>query len=67
MKETRVPVWEKYLLTVQEASEYFHIGEKNLRRIVDDDPEADYILMNGNRVMFKRRMFEKFIDETSAI
>lgn len=67
MKEARVPVWEKYLLTVQEASEYFHIGEKNLRRIVDDDPRADYILMNGNRVMFKRRMFEKFIDETSAI
>lgn len=23
-----VPVWEKYILTISEASEYFNLGEK---------------------------------------
>ena len=27
-KDARVPLWEKYLLTVNEASEVFNIGEK---------------------------------------
>ena len=24
-----VPIWEKYALTIREAAEYFHIGEKD--------------------------------------
>lgn len=63
----RVPLWEKYLLTIQEAAEYFHIGEKSLRRIVDNNPGAEYILMNGNRVMLKRKLFEQFIDQVYSI
>lgn len=23
-----IPIWEKYTLTIREAAEYFHIGEK---------------------------------------
>ena len=30
-KKQLVPVWEKYMLTVQEASQYFGIGEKKIR------------------------------------
>jgi len=67
LMNVRVPLWEKYTLTIQEAAEYFHIGEKKLRKIVDDNMEADYIITNGNRVMIKRKLFEKFIDETSSI
>ena len=44
-----VPIWEKYAMTVNEASAYFHIGDKKLREIIDDDPDADYILRVGNR------------------
>lgn len=31
-----VPIWEKYTLTISEASEYFNLGEKKLsfQRIV---------------------------------
>ena len=29
-----IPTWEKYLLTVREASKYFHIGEKKLRMMI---------------------------------
>ena len=27
-----IPVWEKYTLTIEEASKYFRIGENKLRR-----------------------------------
>ena len=29
--EKPVPLWEKYALTIKEASEYFNIGEKKMR------------------------------------
>ena len=28
-----IPVWEKYTLTIEEASKYFRIGENKLRRL----------------------------------
>lgn len=58
---------EKYNLTIKEAVEYFNIGEKNIRKIVADNPTAEYILMVGNKVLIKRKLFEKFIDETASI
>ncbi len=62
-----IPIWEKYTLTVREASEYFHIGEKRLRQIIEDTSGADFIIYNGNRAMIKRKCFERFIDESSII
>ena len=26
MRTTEIPYWEKYMLTLREAAEYFHIG-----------------------------------------
>ncbi|MCM1118081.1 MAG: excisionase family DNA-binding protein [bacterium] len=63
----KVPVWEKYTLTITEAAEYFHIGDDKLRRIIKDNMDANYILTNGNRVQIKRKLFEEFIDKTSSI
>ena len=63
----KIPFWEKYTLTIREAAEYFHIGENRLRLIVDENPHADFILMNGNRVMIKKKLFEKYIDSISEI
>lgn len=58
---------EKYNLTIKEAVQYFNIGEKSLRKLVSDNPTADYILMVGNKILLKRKLFEQFIDETSTI
>ncbi|MBQ5519872.1 MAG: helix-turn-helix domain-containing protein [Clostridiales bacterium] len=60
-------MWEKYTLTIREAARYFNIGEKRLRRIVDENPNADFVVMNGNRVMIKRKIFEKYIDEAGVV
>lgn len=65
--ENKVPLWEKYILTIQEAAEYFHIGEKKLRKLVEEKADADFIIMNGNRVMIKRRLFEKYLDESTSV
>ena len=65
--ESKVPLWEKYILTIQEAAEYFHIGEKKLRRLVEERADADYIIMNGNCVMIKRKLFEKYLDESASV
>ena len=61
------PVWNRYILTIVEAAEYYHIGEKKLRSIVDEHPKADFIIMNGNRVLLKKKQFEKFLDDASYV
>ena len=58
---------EKYNLTIKEATQYFNNGEKNLRKLVANNPTADYILMVGNKILIKRKIFELFIDETGSI
>ena len=63
----QVPIWEKYTLTVEEAAAYFRIGENKLRRLVNEHPDAEYILWNGNRPQIKRIMFGKMIDSINAI
>ena len=65
--ENEVPICEKYLLTIREAASYFHIGEKRMRRIAEENPYADYLIRNGNRIMIKRKLFEKHIDEADIV
>lgn len=63
----KVPVWEKYTLTVEEAAVYFRIGENKLRKLIGENKDAMYILWNGNRPQIKRAMFEKLIDGITLI
>ncbi|MBR2527347.1 MAG: excisionase [Blautia sp.] len=67
VKKVEVPIWCKYTLTVEEAAEYFRIGQKRLRAIIAEDPNAEFILMNGNRAQIKRKLFEAYVDSASAI
>ena len=64
---TDVPIWEKYTLTIEEASKYFRIGEKKLRKIAEENQTASWVIMNGNRVQKKRKQFEKIIDSLDVI
>lgn len=62
-----VPIWEKYTLTIEEAARYFRIGEKKLRKLAEENPDASWLITNGNRVQIKRRQFEKVIDSLDVI
>ena len=42
-------------------------GEKKMRQIVEDYEGADFIIMNGNRTMIKRKSFERFLDSATAV
>lgn len=66
MKNT-VPIWEKYTLSIEEAAEYFRIGQSRLRRLAEENPDADFLLLNGNRVQIKRKLFERYIDMATVI
>ena len=67
MNNTDVPIWEKYTLTIEEASKYFRIGEKKLRKLAAENLDAGWVIVNGNRVQIKRKQFEKIIDTLDEI
>ena len=62
-----IPVWVKYTLSIEEAAAYFRIGEHKLRNLINQNPSADYLLCNGNRIQIKRVNFERFVDSLDAI
>lgn len=59
----RLPWWQKYTLTLNEASEYFGIGYKKLSAFVQEHADENFILWNGNRALIKREQFQKYMDE----
>ena len=67
MNNTDVPIWEKYTLTIEEASKYFRIGEKKLRKLAEENIYAGWVIVNGNRIQIKRKQFEKIIDTLDEI
>lgn len=61
-----VPISEKYMLTIKEASEYFNIGVKKMRRLAEDNL-GRFAVYSGNRYLIIRTKFERFIEESSAV
>ena len=65
--ENQVPIKDKFCLTIDEAAAYFNIGEKKLRQIVTENLHSDFVMQNGVKYPIKRKRFEIFLDEISAI
>ncbi len=61
-EKQELPWWQKYPLTLNEASEYFGIGYKKLKQFISEHSDEDFVLWNGNRAQIKRVQFEKFLD-----
>ena len=59
-------MWEKTLLTVDEASAYTGIGINTLRRISDENGSR-LVLWIGNRRMFKRKQLEEYLEKEYSI
>lgn len=58
---------EKRLLSIEEASKMFGIGQHRLRDIVREDYEYRYHLMIGRVIRIKRKPFEEFIEQVEQI
>ena len=54
IEKGELPWWQKYTLTLNEASEYFGIGYKKLKMFVQEHSDEDFVLWNGNRALIKR-------------
>ncbi len=63
----KLSISEKYNLTAEEASQYFNIGINKMRRMINENDTADWVLWNGTHALIRRKQFEKFIDAQSAI
>ena len=66
-EEIGILVKGKFCLTIEEASRYFRIGEKKLRKLAEENLDAGWVIANGNRVPIKRKQFEKIIDTLDEI
>lgn len=52
---------------LEEAAGYYHIGEGKLRMLIDEHPNEDFYVMNGNRALIKREKFERYLDQATAV
>ena len=62
-----MPVWKKYTLSINEAALYFRIGRDKIRKIIAENPDADFVLWNRTRAQIKRKKFEEYIDRLNVI
>ena len=65
--ETQVQIQNKFCLTIDEALIYFNIGENKLRKLVSDNLDSGFIIQNGVKFLIKRKRFEEFQNDLTAI
>lgn len=59
-----VPIWEKLLITKEEAAEYSHIGINKLEEMLKE-PMCPFVIYTGSRKkLIKRKEFEKYIENS---
>ena len=65
-KPKEVPIWERALLTVEEAADYTGIGINRLRSI-SQNQQNGLILFVGSKKMFKRKKLEEYLDRSFSV
>ena len=61
-----IPVWEKTLLTLEEAAAYSGIGINKLRELTQER-HCDFVLWNGTKRLIKRKKLDDYIERMSVI
>ena len=61
-----IPLWEKRLLTLEEASVLFGIGVNRLRKMSDDE-NCPFVLWNQSKRLIKREELEKYLAKAYSI
>lgn len=60
-KEMNVPIWEKHLLTIDEAALYTNIGQNRIAEMLRK-PSCPFVIYIGRKKLVKRAAFEKFLE-----
>ena len=61
-REIDISISQKYMLSIREASAYFNIGAKKMRRMAEDN-EGEFSLFMGNRYLICRPKFEEYLQD----
>ena len=61
-----IPIWQKVMLTKEEAAAYSHIGINKLEELLKI-PNCPVVLYVGKKKLIKRREFEAFLTENVEI
>ncbi len=54
--KVKIPPWEKFSLTLEEAAAYYGIGMNKLRELTNEE-KCKYVLFVGNKRLIKRKLF----------
>ena len=65
-KNVDIPVWERTLLTLNEASAYTGLGINRLRRIANSN-ETELVVWVGSKRMFKRRKLDEYLERSVSL
>lgn len=55
-----VPIWEKYLLTIDETAQLFNIGQAKVRELANN-PRVTFVLTIGTKKLIKKKEFLDYI------
>ncbi len=61
-----IPIWEKAILTIEEAAALFNIGEHKLREITDSE-DCTFVLWVGRKRLIKKKQFLDYIAKRNSI
>ena len=61
-----VPVWEKSLLTVEEAAAYTNINPFKLRQMSEGE-DCEFVLWNGTKRLFKRKKLDEYLEKCFSL
>ena len=66
VNKIEIPIWEKVMLTKEEAAAYSHIGINKLEEMLKV-PNCSFVLYVGKKKLIKRKEFERFIADKIEI
>ena len=64
MKE--VPIWEKSLLTLEEAAAYFSVGVNKLREMTNKE-NCQFVVWVGRKRLIKRKKLDEYLQNAYSI
>lgn len=65
--ENQTQAKDKVLLTVCEAADFFGIGQKKLRQMICENLDSGLFIQNGRKYLVKRKQFEQYLANITAI
>ncbi len=65
-RKNDVPIWERKVLTFEEAAAYSGIGISRLRKMATSK-NCTFAIADTNRLLITREKFDKYMDEVEEI